>query len=191
VAVSTPARSTGRGPAGTGGGPSPDGDQGGGEEDLYEGRLVVPRWVPITATIVCLLLVADSADLTYAHFTSAAVLSCPTHGFINCGLVTTSKYSHPLGVPVAVAGLVWSLGMLAICSPWAYRATSPWWGRLRIAGVIAGVLSVFYLLWAELIKLHHLCEYCTGVHVLTLVLFFVVLAGAAMAAPAGLVRDDD
>lgn len=161
------------------------------DDDIYDGPLVAPRWVPITATILCLLLVADSADLTYAHFTSAAVLACPTHGFINCGLVTTSKYSHPFGIPVAVAGLVWSLGMLVICSPWAYRGVSVWWGRLRIAGVIAGVLSVFYLLWAELIKLHHLCEYCTGVHVLTVALFFVVLAGAAMAQPLEAVTDGD
>jgi len=147
-------------------------------------RSLPPRWVPVTATVICVLAVLDSAYLTYAHFTSASVLACPTKGFIDCGLVTTSSYSHPFGIPVAVAGLGWSLVMLALCSPRAWRAASAWVSRARLVLSVGGVAMVFYLLWAELIKLRHLCEYCTGVHVLTVALFVVIVFGTALSQPA-------
>lgn len=153
------------------------------EEGPAPGALRPPRWVPPASMVITILAVLDSAYLTYAHFTTATALVCPTHGFINCLSVTTSSYSHPFGIPVAVAGLAWSVGMLALCSPWAWRAASPWVSRARLAGSAVGVLTVFYLLWAELLKLHHLCEYCTGVHILTVALFFVVVFGTALAVP--------
>src|SRR5271157_6028728 len=76
--------------------------------------IVPPGWVPITSTLICVLAVLDSSYLTYAHFSSAAVLACSTKGFVDCALVTTSVYSHFLGLPVAVLGLVWSVGMLVL-----------------------------------------------------------------------------
>ncbi|MDA8303047.1 MAG: vitamin K epoxide reductase family protein [Actinomycetota bacterium] len=150
--------------------------------------MVPPRWAPLTATAICVLAFADSAYLTYAHFTSASVLACSTKGFVDCAAVTTSAYSHPLGVPVVIPGLIWCAVMGVLVSPWVWRPSDrPWWpwvGRLRIAGSVAGVGMVCYLLWAELIKLHHLCEYCTGVHVLTGALFLVIVFGTALSVPA-------
>ena len=105
-------------------------------------------------------------------------------------MVTTSRYSYLFGsvfhhlVPVALAGLVWSVAMLALCSPWAWRAASPWVARARLAGSVAGVATVLWLLWAELIKLRHICEYCTVVHILTFALFVVLILGTALAVPA-------
>ena len=81
-----------------------------------------PRWVAPASMIITVLAVADSAYLTYAHFTTPKVLICSTKGFIDCAAVTTSSYSHPFGIPVALAGLVWSVAMLALCTPWAWRA---------------------------------------------------------------------
>lgn len=150
--------------------------------------MVPPHWAPVTALVICVIAFADAAYLAYAHFTSASVLACSTHGFVDCAAVTTSVYSHPLGVPVVIPGLIWSAGMGALCGPWAWRASDrPWWpwvSRLRIAGSVAGVAMVFYLLWAELIKLHHLCEFCTILHVLTVALFLVIVFGTALATPA-------
>src|SRR5271154_1359008 len=126
----------GRGSAG-----SPPGDPEG--PDLAPGPAIVPpRWVPITSTLVCVLAVLDSSYLTYAHFTSAAVLACSTKGFVDCALVTTSVYSHFLGLPVSVLGLLWSVGMLVLCNPWAWRAVSPWVGRLRLLGSVTGAAMV-------------------------------------------------
>jgi uncharacterized membrane protein len=160
------------------------------DEPLETSRqpMVPPSWVPWASSAICALAFADSAYLTYAHYTSASALVCSTKGFVNCAAVTTSAYSHPLGIPVAVAGLAWCFVMGVLCSPWGWRSAQvrwwPWVGRLRAAGAVAGVGMVFYLLWAELIKLHHLCEYCTVVHVLTVVLFLVVAFGMALSVPA-------
>jgi len=85
---------------------------------------------------------------------------------------------------VALAGLVWSVAMLALCTPLAWRAASRWLRWVRLAGTGAGVLMVLYLLWAELIKLHHICEFCTIMQVLSLALFFVVVFGTAATLPA-------
>ena len=133
----TPATATGTGR--TGGALRPPVE----EEPVPEGRLVPPRWVPRTSAIICLLAVADSVYLTYTHFTNPKGISCflaKPGSVVNCALVTTSRYSYFFGslfhhlLPVALAGLVWSVAMLALCSPWAWRAASPWVARARLAG---------------------------------------------------------
>lgn len=168
---------------------APDQVEPGAEEEGLAGpgraRMVPPRWVPLTTTILCLLALADSAYLTYAHYTTATVLACPSNpkSWVDCALVTQSSYSHPFGIPVVIPGCIWCVAMLALCSPWGWRAASVWFSRLRVAGAVAGVGMVFWLVWAEL-KLRHICEYCTGVHILTVALFIVILFATALSVPA-------
>jgi uncharacterized membrane protein len=145
--------------------------------------LVPPGWVPIASTIICAIALADAAYLTYIHYSNPDGLFCSTSGFINCTAVTTSIYSHPFGIPVAVAGLVWSFVMLLLCSPPGWRASARWVSPVRLAGSVAGVGMVFYLLYVELFSLGHLCEYCTVVHLMTIALFIVVAFGTALAVP--------
>ena len=38
-----------------------------------------------------------------------------------------------------------------------------------------GIVSVIYLVWVELFKVEAICLWCTGVHVLTFVLFALVV----------------
>jgi uncharacterized membrane protein len=146
--------------------------------------VLAPRWVPWTSTVICALAVLDSAYLTYQHFKGGNFSGCVVNSFINCGAVTNSIYSRFLGLPVAVLGLAWAAGMLVLCSPPAWRAASPWVGRLRMAGSVAGVVMVFYLVYRELFSIGKLCEYCTGVHILTVALFIVIVFGTALAVPA-------
>ena len=145
--------------------------------------LVPPGWVPITSTIICAIALADAAYLTYIHYANPTGLHCSTSGFVNCTAVTTSIYSHPFGVPVAVAGLAWSFVMLLLCSPRGWRASSRWVSPVRLAGSVAGVGMVMYLVYVELFSLGHLCEYCTVVHLMTIALFIVVAFGTALAVP--------
>ncbi|MGC8625944.1 MAG: vitamin K epoxide reductase family protein [Acidimicrobiales bacterium] len=157
---------------------------------------LVPRWVPPTSFAICLLALADSAYLTYAHYAAAKIFACPisSHSFVNCASVTTGPYSSILGVPVAVLGLLWSTGMAVLCCPFAWRAQqwraerwarlAPWVGRVRLAGSALGVVTVFWLVYVELFKKDHLCEYCTVVHVLTVALFIVLVFAAALSVPA-------
>ncbi|HET9691844.1 MAG TPA: vitamin K epoxide reductase family protein [Acidimicrobiales bacterium] len=136
-----------------------------------------PRWPWVAGLVLCALGVADAAYLTYAHFTTATVLACPSTGFVNCAKVTTSSYSRFLGMPVAVLGLAFFVGMVPLQTPWAWRSQ---WRLLRagrMAALAGGVAMVVWLMYAEFLALHNLCEYCTGVHAITLVLFATTLFG--------------
>lgn len=154
------------------------------EEDWYDDGGAAPRWPAVAGLVICVLGLADSAYLTYAHYTTAANLACSTKGFIDCAAVTTSSYSHILGIPVAVLGLAYFAFMTPLMLPVAWRSPNPWLRRVRLASSVVGVGMVLWLLYVELIKLDNLCEYCTGVHVLTLGLFLVVAFGTIATADA-------
>lgn len=114
-----------------------------------------------------------SVYLTVEHFSASLTLACPDTGAINCAKVTSSSYSKVAGIPVAVLGLVFFAGMTVLCLPrlWRIRQLN----YLRLAGVLVGIGSVLYLVWAELFRIHAICLWCTVVHVCTLVLLGVVL----------------
>ena len=138
------------------------------------------RWAPLTSTVLCLIGLGASAYLTVEHYSASTTLACPESATINCVKVTTSSYSELFGVPVALLGLLFFLGLTPLCLPMAWRAASPWPSRLRLAGVSVGVLFVIYLVWAELFRIEAICLWCTAVHVVTLLLFVVVVLDAAL-----------
>jgi uncharacterized membrane protein len=155
---------------------------------------VVVNWcgggLPFAAILFTVLGFADSIYLTYQHYTeSTSFAGCSEHGAINCVAVTTSAWSHipagPSGIPVSVAGLAFYVFMLAINSRWAWRA--PWavvhWARL--ASVIVGIVFVLYLVWAELFRINAICLYCTGVHIITFILFVLIISRFVMSGVRG------
>jgi uncharacterized membrane protein len=83
------------------------------------------------------------------------------------------------GIPVAVLGLAFYVFMVAIMSPWAWRATRREVHLARIAALVAGVGFVLYLLYAELFIIGSICLYCTSVHVVTFILFVLTVFAAA------------
>jgi uncharacterized membrane protein len=134
------------------------------------------RWTEISSGSLCIIGIALAAYLTYAHHAGSDVLACPDSATVNCAKVTSSSQSEILGfLPVADLGLAYFLAMLGLCLPVAWRARVPIVHRLRVAGVVAGVAMVVYLLYAELFEIDAICLYCTGVHVVTVLLFVVVL----------------
>jgi uncharacterized membrane protein len=132
------------------------------------------RTARVDATLVVALVgLALSAYLTLEHYTSPAVLACPEGVTINCAKVTSSPWSEILGIPVAVLGLVYFVGMTCLLTPAAWRR--PRLDPLRVAGAGLGVLMALYLVWVELFRVDALCLWCTGVHLTTLVLLGTVL----------------
>jgi uncharacterized membrane protein len=104
-------------------------------------------------------------------------VGCPATSRINCLKVTTSSQSEIFGhIPVALTGLAYYIGMVALVTPWAWRAINPWVWRARLAGAIAGVGMVCYLVYVEAFQLKAICLYCTGVHIVTFLLFLAILA---------------
>jgi uncharacterized membrane protein len=134
----------------------------------------------LLSTLLCLVGLAIAAYLTYEHYSASTTLSCPNTGTINCLKVTTSSYSTVFGVPVALAGLLYYIVMTGLCQPLAWRVTSPDLTVVRLVASAAGVAFVLYLVWAELFRIDAICLWCTGVHIVTLVLFVSLSIGYAL-----------
>lgn len=142
-----------------------------------EGLPARPRWLAPTALSLSALGLAVSIYLTYEHFTGSATLACSGTGQVDCLKVTTSQWSELLGIPVALLGLLFFAAMCVLCLPPVWRRTTRSLDLARIVATGVGLLMVFYLLWAEFFKIHAICLWCTGVHVITFVLFFTLIFG--------------
>jgi uncharacterized membrane protein len=120
---------------------------------------------------------ADSVYLTAVHYSGGA-LACASSGVVNCDLVTRSSYGYvpSTSLPVAVLGLAWFFVALCLGAALLFSARSVvLWAALLVWSA-AGIAPVLYLVWAELVPLHHLCEYCTVAHVLVLATLVLALA---------------
>ena len=146
-----------------------------------DARFSAPSWLQWTALALSLAGLGVSIYLTIAHYTSSTILVCSDQGVVNCGKVTTSPESIVFGVfPVAVLGLAFYVFMVAINSPWGWRLRVPlvWWAR--IGSVVVGIGFVLYLLYAEIIEIGNICLWCTSVHVITFLLFALLIFAASI-----------
>jgi uncharacterized membrane protein len=94
---------------------------------------------------------------------------------------------------LAVLGLAFYLFAVVIFTPWAWRFTGGtvrvggWTLRLtsrgvdivRLGSMIVGMGFVMYLIYAEF-QIGEICEYCTGVHIITFLLFCITVVSAAL-----------
>ena len=143
----------------------------------------VPLWLQLTTLVLSLAGLGVSIYLTIAHYTSSSILTCPDKGFINCAKVTTSPESVVFGVfPVAVLGLAFYVFMVAVNTPWgwAWSARLPiiWWARL--GSIVVGIGFVLYLLYAEIVEIGNICLWCTSIHVMTFLLFVLLIFAASI-----------
>jgi|HubBroStandDraft_3_1064219.scaffolds.fasta_scaffold00866_10 uncharacterized membrane protein len=140
-----------------------------------------PAWLQWTSLALSLAGLGMSIYMTIAHYTSTNILVCSNKGYIDCAKVTTSPESMVFNIfPVAVLGLAFYVFMTAINTPWAWRSgiAAIWWARL--VGIITGIGFVLYLIYAEVIQIGNLCLDCTTVHVITFLLFVVLVFAATM-----------
>ena len=151
-----------------------------------------PLWLQVTSTVLAVIGLAISAYETYAHYNGSHLLGCPsgTGGTFNCTAVITSSQAVVFNVfPVAVLGLAFYVFAVVIFSPWAWQFQGGRFGPLRITGrdvnivrlgsVIVGMGFVMYLIYAEF-QIGSICEYCTGVHIVTFLLFCITVVSAAL-----------
>jgi uncharacterized membrane protein len=147
-----------------------------------------PLWLQLTSTVLAVLGLAISAYETYAHYNGNRLLGCPSGkgGTFDCAAVITSSQSMVFNVfPVAVLGLAFYVFAVVIFSPWAwqFRGAGPITSRtvdiVRLGSAIVGMGFVMYLIYAEF-QIGSVCEYCSGVHVVTFLLFCITLVSAAL-----------
>ena len=69
--------------------------------------------------------------------------------------------------------------MIAICSPWGWRLQQPPVRHARPAAVVVGMVFVLYLVYREIVSLGQICPYCTSVHVITFLIFVLIVYEAS------------
>lgn len=114
--------------------------------------------------------------LTTVHYEQVPLL-CSSQGLVNCERVTSSSYSVVPGttLPITVPGIAWFvvIGGLALVG---LRAPRRWLRIAELAWAALGMLTVLYLLYAELVVLHTICLWCTVVHVVIFASLLVAIA---------------
>lgn len=108
-----------------------------------------------------------AAYLTTVHYANVP-LACSDTGLVNCARVVTSQFSVVPGtnLPITVPGMgfflvSFTLALAQLRSPYQYELRQAHFGWACL-----GLLAVFYLVFVELVELHNICLWCTGVHAL-------------------------
>ncbi|MGA8016911.1 MAG: vitamin K epoxide reductase family protein [Candidatus Dormiibacterota bacterium] len=135
-----------------------------------------------------------SAYLTAVHYAGVGLI-CSSGGIVNCAAVTSSSYSLVPGttVPITVPGMIWFVvsGGMAVTALMRDRAdrVEPLWIRpAQAAWAALGLAACLYLVYAEVVVLHEICEWCTAIHLV--VLITTVLTLARLAPPAGVTQPE-
>jgi uncharacterized membrane protein len=143
------------------------------------GALVRHQPLLVAMVAIALVGVGISIYLTTIHYAHVAP-ACTVNGIINCSSVLKSRFSTVPGttVPITIPGMVWflvsgTLAMTGLVRIWRGQDEPE---RLRLYQLVwaaGGMLFVLYLVYAEIVQLHNICEWCTGVHILTLATFIL------------------
>jgi uncharacterized membrane protein len=144
---------------------------------------VPPLWLQVVSFVLAIGGLAISSYEAWAHYNGSHLAACGGNGAENCTAVITSAQSMVFGViPVAILGLAFYVFAVAIFSPWGWQF--PWrrreLGLLRLGSMVVGMGFVMYLIYAELYQIGSWCLYCTGVHIITFVLFCLTVLVAAI-----------
>jgi uncharacterized membrane protein len=141
------------------------------------------RWRPWVTLGISVLGLGIATWLTYTHYSNPGFVGgyCPLNSgkgsVINCQAVLTSSYSDVFGLPVAMYGAAFFFFMCVMNLPAMWRSTNMWIARARLGAVVAGMVTVLYLVGVEALGVKHICIYCTSVHLLQFALFLLVVTG--------------
>ena len=96
---------------------------------------------------------AIAAYLTVVHYSHVSPV-CTTGG---CEKVQQSRYAEAAGIPVAVLGLVAYAAVLVTACVRGLAAAV-----VGATIALAGAVFSAYLLWAQLARIHAICQWCVG-----------------------------
>ena len=129
--------------------------------------------------LMALAGIAISIYLTVIHYAKIPPV-CTTGGVVDCSSVLLSPYSLVPGttIPVTIPGMLWfaisgGLALAGLIARARGQTEPPWRRPALCAWSAAGLLFVLSLVYAEIVRLHRICEWCTVVHLLTLATFLI------------------
>ena len=127
--------------------------------------------------VVCSLAVVGIAIyLTSVHYENVPLV-CSDKGLVDCARVLSSSYSVVPGtsIPISVPGLLWGLVSASLAVFAFLRKERSWLPVAQFIWALIGMLTVLYLVYVEIVRLHTICAWCTAMHVLILLMFLVTL----------------
>jgi len=133
-------------------------------------------WSAWLLTALAVIGIGLGGYLTSVHYAHTPLV-CSDQGLVDCQKVLSSIYSVIPGtsVPITVPGTGFFLISLALAvaqlrrpANYQLRQAHAVWGGL-------GVLTAFYLVFAELVELRTICLWCTSVHITLLLTFLITL----------------
>ena len=148
------------------------------------------RWQPIATLVLSIAGLGIAIYLTITHFDKVALV-CSDSGTVNCAKVTTSPQSVIFGIPVAMLGLAFFLPMIALCLPVAWRSADRRIHLARLALSVTGVGMIIYLIIAELFLIKAICLWCSSVHLITFLLFVVIITTSPVVLAPGYADDGE
>ena len=132
-------------------------------------------WGQLSLLVLSLVGIGISIYLTSVHYENAPLI-CSASGIVDCAKVLSSAYSVVPGttIPISVPGLLWCIVMGGLAFT-AWRIL-PERRSLLIAELvwsIMGIVTVLYLVFVELVRLHTICAWCTGLHFIILAMLLI------------------
>jgi uncharacterized membrane protein len=121
--------------------------------------------------------VGTSSYLTYSHYADKATVCA---GIGSCAFVQSSEYSKVAGVPVALLGLLFFIGLAGLVVARLRRmpAALQWGQPAAFAMTLGGLAFVSYLTYIELFVIDAICVWCVGTAAITLAAFVVAALGS-------------
>ena len=131
--------------------------------------------IQLLAFVAALAGTGISIYLTVVHY-SAIPLACPANDVINCEQVLSSPYAVIGGssVPTSAAGIAW----FAVSASLAFallRRPGPPLANAQLAWSAVGLVTAIYLVYVEIVQLGAVCIWCSGAHLLVLLIFLIAL----------------
>ncbi len=135
------------------------------------------RTIAKIVLVLSIIGIVDSAYATYEHY---ALLSeseqgsfCDINAAVSCTAVNTSPYSEMFGIPTAFYGVMWFLVTVVLGYQLLKEHKSGFWKNTPFylfAWSIVGLLTVFWLVYAELFLIGAICLLCTIVHIIVIII---------------------
>ena len=136
----------------------------------------------VTVLAAAVVGLAVSTYLTVSHY-QGVPLACTVNSLVDCAAVTSSSFSviPTTSIPISILGMAWSVisGGLAAVVIWRSPGALITW--IQALWGAAGMLFVLYLVYAELLVIHRICEWCTVLHIAVLITFLMGLAQVSSA----------
>ncbi len=148
-------------------------------------------WGQLSLLVLSLIGIGISIYLTSVHYENAPLI-CSASGVVDCAKVLSSPYSVVPGttIPISVPGLLWCvvMGILAFTA-WRILPERRSLLIAELVWAVAGIITVLYLVFVELVRLHTICAWCTGLHVIILAMLLITIVQLQQAS--SVLEEDD